>query len=395
MDRTASFETLLDSGFVPKADDGLQFAQDLERVLSGELMPDIYFQAIVDLRRGLVTGYEALARFPTELNTAPDVFFQRAAKLGRRMELEHMVCGQVLSHRRKLPVGCFLTMNLGPDYLLSDLWLQLLAGERDLAGVVIEITEETSISSYDAIRERSSQIRLMGGLVAVDDAGSGYASLQHILELRPDFIKLNRNFVKECHVDRAKSTMIEMMGAAADRLDAWVIAEGVEIVQELEEILRIGVPLAQGFLLARPEMQMLGVTEQVAEELIRYRRMNPQKTLEPHMTSCQICLSAQGAEDLLGLEQEQLIVVVVDRWKRPVQILERHPLLGVRWLETLTRAQISSSPREVLHRALARPGGLRFDPMVVVNNEGECVGMITMDRLMMSVLTIEKPQVGM
>ncbi len=394
-EKPRSFEALIDSGFVPRRGTAApQFSEHIEQVLTGSTIPDIYFQPIVDLRRGAVSGYEALARFPRELNLAPDVIFQRAGKIGMRMELEHLVCTLVLGKRTQLPDGCFLTLNLGPDFLLSDLWQELLASESDLAGVVIEITEETSISSYDEIRERSAQIRSRGGLVAVDDAGSGYASLQHILELRPDFIKLNRSFVRDCHVDRAKSTMIEMMGAAADRLDAWVIAEGVETAQELEELVRIGVPLAQGYLLARPESDMQPLTEHVANELHRASRMNRQKTLEPHVTPCGMSVSIEAASELLQHETEHSVVVVLDRLKRPVRMIERHPLLGIRMLENFMRAQISSAPRQVLYRALARPMETRFDPMVIVNNEGECVGIVTVDRLMSSLLTLETQRVG-
>ncbi|MDE1178815.1 MAG: EAL domain-containing protein [Edaphobacter sp.] len=394
MTKTKTIDVLIDSGFLPQADGGPEFPGQLERVLSGDLVPEIYFQPIVDLRRGLVTGYEALTRFPKELNTAPDVFFQRAGRVGRRMELEHMVCKLVLQQRSRLPQGSFLTMNLGPDYLLSDLWEQLVANERDLAGMVIEITEETSISSYEAIRERSAQVRSMGGLVAVDDAGAGYASLQHILELRPDFIKLNRHFVKNCHLDRAKSTMIEMMVAAADRLDAWVIAEGVEIVQELEELIRTGVPLAQGFLLARPELELLGLSAQVAGELSRHSRMNREKTLEPHLMSCGLCLSVKAADDLLRYETEHTVAVVLDRFKRPQRMLERHPLLGVRLVESFMKSQVASSPRQVLYRALGRPSPQRFDPIVVVGNDGECMGVVSVDRLMSSVLTLDAQPLG-
>lgn len=358
-------------------------------MLAGELVAEIYFQPIIDLRRGVVTGYEALSRFPKELRTTPEACFARATQLGRRLDLEHMLCGMVLSQRHNLPQGCFLTMNLGPDYLLSEKWQDLLGTERDLAGVVIEITEETSISSYDEIRERSAQIRAMGGLVAVDDAGSGYASLQHILELRPDFIKLNRHFVKDCHKDRAKSTMIEMMGAAADRLDAWIIAEGVETIPELEELIRIGVPLAQGYLLARPEMRMQGVNAQVAAELSRRSNASREKTLDLHMSPSAVCSSVQAAQELLCKNDELVAAVVIDRWKHPTEVLHRNPLLGLRILEGFTKIQVSCSPRQVLFRALTRDGKRRYDPMVVINNDGECEGVVEVDRLMSSVLSLE------
>jgi EAL domain-containing protein (putative c-di-GMP-specific phosphodiesterase class I) len=390
MNRTQFFETLLERRTPPDIGTEMHlFSHRLDRLLSGDLVPEIYFQPIIDLRRGAVTGYEALARFPEEMQLAPEACFQRATQLGRRIELEHMVCGIVLSKRADLPRGCFLTMNLGPDYLLSDLWQELLTTQADLSGVVIEITEETSISSYDEIRERSAQIRTMGGLVAVDDAGAGYASLQHILELRPDFIKLNRHFVRNCHQDRAKSTMIEMMGAAADRLDAWIIAEGVETVPELEELIRIGVPLAQGYLLARPNMRMQGVNAQVAEDLTRRAEIYRDQTVEPHLSPSAMCSSVRAGEELLKGNEVYTAAVVVDRWKHPLSVVQNHPQAGVRILESFTKTQVSSSPHQVLFRALARERAVRLDPVVVINNEGECVGVVEIDHLMSMVLSFD------
>jgi EAL domain-containing protein (putative c-di-GMP-specific phosphodiesterase class I) len=374
--------------------DALPFTKQLDRILSGELTTELLFQPIVDLRRGVVTGYEALARFPVGMDMSPDVCLRRAGLLGRRQELEHLLCGMVLTRRCLLPRNRFLTMNLGPDYLMSDMWQQLLVTERDLAGVVIEITEESSISNYEEIRTRSEQIRAMGGLVAVDDAGAGYASLQHILELRPDFIKLNRHFVKDCHLDRAKSTMIEMMSAAADRLDAWVIAEGVETIPELDELIRIGVPLAQGYLLAHPEVAMEELDQAVAGDISQRSRMNLGRTLQPHLSACALSSTVRAAGELLNAQKSCTAAVVTDRWRHPTQVLHRHPLVGVRVMSNFTKAQVSSSPRQVLHRALSREAETRFDPVVVINNEGECVGIVDIDRLMLLELSFDGDRQG-
>jgi EAL domain-containing protein (putative c-di-GMP-specific phosphodiesterase class I) len=355
---------------------------------------ELVFQPIVDLRQGLVTGYEALSRFPNEMGHSTEVVLQRAEVEGKRLELEYLLCAKALAARARLPQNCFLSVNVSPQYLLSEWWQRTIGLVDDLAGVVVEITEETSISNYGDVRDRETQIRSMGGLVAVDDAGAGYASMQHIIELRPDFIKLDRTFVHDCHLDPAKMTMVEMLGAAADKLDAWVIAEGVELVEELEELIRIDVPLAQGYLLGRPQSRMQGVSAKVSEQLQRRNTGNRISTMEPHMSVCAICTTAEMADNALKDYPDYTAAVIVDQWRRPVRILERHPLVGERLLDVFMRVQVASNPRQVLHRVIGREPEKRFDPVVVINNEGACVGVVEVHRLVSMVLALGEQKGG-
>src|SRR6185312_5306930 len=98
-----------------------------------------------------------------------------------------------------------------------------------------------------------SKLRERGAHTAVDDAGAGYSGLTQILAVRPQFLKLDRALVAGVHVDEAKRAMIQMLGELAGRLDAWLVAEGIETESELRTLAQIGVPLGQGYFLARPE----------------------------------------------------------------------------------------------------------------------------------------------
>ena len=86
-------------------------------------------------------------------------------------------------------------------------------------------------------------------MIAVDDTGAGYAGLHHLISVRPEIIKLDRTLVAGIDTDRPRRALVEMFGSFANRFDAWVLAEGVETAAELATLRRIGVPLAQGFLL--------------------------------------------------------------------------------------------------------------------------------------------------
>jgi EAL domain-containing protein (putative c-di-GMP-specific phosphodiesterase class I) len=86
----------------------------------------------------------------------------------------------------------------------------------------------------------------------VDDAGAGYASFRHILQLRPDVIKVDMSLVSRIDSDPAQQALVGSLLAFAQQSDAVLLAEGVERQGELDELGRIGVPLVQGFLLGRP-----------------------------------------------------------------------------------------------------------------------------------------------
>jgi EAL domain-containing protein (putative c-di-GMP-specific phosphodiesterase class I) len=362
------------------------FVQQLDRLLAGELPMSVHFQPIVDLSRGVVTGYEALARFPTEMGSKPDICFAGASRTGRSVELEKLVTRLALEARKSLPQGCFLTINVGPAFLVSAGWQEVLAGVTDLVGVVVEITEEASISDYKSVRACATQIRAMGGSVAVDDAGAGYASLHHVLEIKPNFIKLDRHFIESCHTDRAKATLIEMMGGAANRLDAWIIAEGVETLSELEELIRLEVPLAQGFYLARPAADMKSVAKTTADLIRRRQGKRTTHSLEQHTRSCAACKTVDEAQLLLTPPSEYGIAVITDEYRRPIELVEHHPLLGIRTLPSFMRVNISSAPAEVLHRAITREAASRFDPIIVTGSNGECLGVTAVDQLVSALL---------
>ena len=371
---------------VSAAGDENDFAHWLEAVFVQQARAELVFQPIVDMRDAVVTGYEALARFPAEAGLAPNVWFEKAGLLGRRNELQKLMMRKALAASERLPKNCFLTVNAGPDYLVSAEWQDVLDEFPDLAGVVVEITEETLVGDYQALRERLTQIRAKGGKVAVDDAGVGYASLQHILEIRPDFIKIDRHFVQNCGLNRARSTMIEMVGAAADRLDASVIAEGVELLSELEELERLKVPLAQGYLLGKPAAEMLALDSFLRETILGRRPKGDRPTMAEHLCSCEDFWTREAAEAAMAANTNLREALVVDVWQRPLEMLHRHALVGVRWLSTFMRVQVGSHPAEVLDRALARDEALRFDPIVVIGANGETLGVVAVDRLIAGVL---------
>ena len=370
---------------VDKAERDLE--EDLVRLITGLAVPEFHFQPIADVSRGVVAGYEALARLPVRARLAPDVCLQAAGRMGLQTELERILTGCALQARAALPANSFLCVNVSPEFLTSSAWEGVLEGQNDLGCVVVEITEQQYIADYDCMRSRIAGIRAKGGMIAIDDAGAGYASLKHILELRPSFIKLDRSFVSQCDLDRAKSVVIEMMGAAANRMDAWIIAEGVETAAELAELMRLGVPLAQGYFLGRPAPNMKQLLPAAHEEL--ENAVARRASREDLLLLCELCPSAgtlREAEELLSRNPGGSVVAITDHWQRPIALLERHPTRGLRILSEPMRCQGTSEPGEALQRALTRTPDTRFDPLVLIDGEGRMNGIAHIDRLMLAAL---------
>src|ERR1700761_393159 len=231
----------------------------VRRVISepGALRPA--FQPIVDLRRGVVCGYEMLSRFAGPPEESPDVWFREAEAMGLRVELEARALEAGLESWATLPTDCFLTVNIDPVSLgearIEGVW-EL---RPDLHNLVIELTEDSQTDD-DLLRFQLRGLRERGALVAIDDVGSGYSGLLRISTQRPEFIKVDRVLVEGLQHEAAKREMIESLGALAQRLGAKLIAEGIEETAELEALMRLGVPLGQGYALGRPSRGMAGPT---------------------------------------------------------------------------------------------------------------------------------------
>src|SRR3954449_963373 len=243
----------------------------IERVLAEPELVRPVFQPIVDLDRGVASGYEMLARFVSPIKASPLVWFAEAERRGLDTQLEAMLVEAGLDALGWLPDGCFLTINVSPRALGSEPVAALLAARESLEGVVIEVTEQAVVEDYDDLEYVLRSLRAAGAAIAVDDAGAGYASLHHIVALRPQFVKLDRSLVADLDRDEAKLAVIEALVTFSSRIDAWVVAEGIERAEEMAALQRLRVPLAQGYWLGMPAPAMEPVAD-AQRDTIRHGR---------------------------------------------------------------------------------------------------------------------------
>ncbi|HEY8800987.1 MAG TPA: EAL domain-containing protein [Candidatus Limnocylindrales bacterium] len=207
------------------------------------------FQPIVALGSGTAIGYEALTRFAD--GTPPDRMIAEAHTVDLGLELEVACLAAALEAAEALPQDAWLSLNVSPGLILHSGKLRgLLAGRS--RRFVLEVTEHAEIDDYAAVRRALAEFEPTVSL-AVDDAGAGFASLRHVVELAPRFLKLDVTLVRHVDRDLTRQAMIAGLSHFAARADCEVIAEGIEDPVELEMLRELGVSFGQGYLLGRPE----------------------------------------------------------------------------------------------------------------------------------------------
>ncbi|HUX04510.1 MAG TPA: EAL domain-containing response regulator [Acidimicrobiales bacterium] len=222
----------------------------IEGVLAGK-GPAMVFQPIFDLTSNTVVGYEALARFSDEPRRGPDVWFSEAASVGLGVDLEVRAARNASELFHLVPDDTFVAINVSPAAILSDLRTHCNPAtpwER----LVFEMTEHVFVDDYQAIKRAFDPIRALGAKLAVDDAGAGYASLRHIVQLSPDIIKLDISLVSLIDRDVTRQALAIALVAFSESTETMLLAEGIETDAELNVLLRLGVKWGQGYLLGRP-----------------------------------------------------------------------------------------------------------------------------------------------
>jgi PAS domain S-box-containing protein len=219
-------------------------------VLAGDA-PGMVYQPILALDTGAMLGVEALARFPGSPPLGPDVWFADAAAEGLGTELELKAIRTAIAQFGSLPRGIYLSVNASPETVASPRLPDILAGAPG-DRLVLELTEHAHVEDYDALCTVLTRLRQRGIRLAVDDAGAGFASLRHILNLRPDLIKLDIGLTRGMDADPARRALATALLGFGAEIGAMIIAEGIETEAELATLKALGIRYGQGYLLGKP-----------------------------------------------------------------------------------------------------------------------------------------------
>lgn len=296
------------------------------------------FQPIVSLSERCILGYEALTRGPSNSPLhSPIPLFAVARQSGRLSELE-IACRESACRRfseLKLPGKLFL--NISPESLLEaghqpGRTLQLLKTYGiDPSQVVIELTEQAPIDDFSLLHTALHHYRAMGFSIALDDLGAGYSSLRLWSELRPDYVKIDRHFIDGIHQDAVKREFVGSILKMAKASRAQVIAEGIELPEELAVLAEMGVDLLQGYLLGRPQEQ----PPQQAQDILPLLEAR-HATLQDESGDLSALLNKQTAvhaEQTIGevlaafrAQANLNSMAVLDAQQQPIGIVHRHSL---------------------------------------------------------------------
>ena len=240
---------------------GAQVIEDKNRFMVQAKLRDIIdnrrfhavFQPFVELSTGTIVGYEALTRFDD--GTRSDVHFIEAQSVGLQSELESVTAAAAIEAACDQPPHIFLSVNFSPTAILDGSAAAVVANAQ--RQMVVEVTEHARTEDYAAVRLAMDQI--VGCQVAVDDTGAGYTSLSQILQLRPNFVKLDISMVRGIDSNPARQAMVAGLCHFAAQTGTVIVAEGIETSGEADTLRELGAnlgqkeALGQGFFFGRPE----------------------------------------------------------------------------------------------------------------------------------------------
>ena len=241
--------------------------EEFRRLINEELV-SYHFQPIIDAKDGSVFAYEALMRVDLPTLHSPADVLRLAREENCLHEVERITffrassAYQALENAGKVVPSALLFVNsIASQYLTPDELSEYSARYASiLPRIVIEITEE-EVLDPKALRIKQT-IRGSSGAFALDDYGSGYSNERSLLELSPNYIKIDLSIIRDIDTDANKRQIVSNTVSYAHQRGMKVVAEGLETADEVRTVLSLGVDLLQGFFLAMPQVEPGGASEE-------------------------------------------------------------------------------------------------------------------------------------
>ncbi len=243
----------------PGNDNDNDLHQELRRIINDEAITPL-FQPIFNCKKGKLFGYETLSRGPKDSPLhLPEPLFAAARRFGLLFALDSLCRKKAIARFQQLALKGKLFINIDPNCLLDRAHQQgttldaLRQHNLPCSRVVIELTEHQQVNDMEALKAAAAHYRSMGLTIAMDDLSAGYSNLQLMNELRPDFIKMDKYFVRKLSHDPVAREFTRAICKLARSIDCHVIAEGIEQECDLKAARKLKIDYAQGYLLGRPE----------------------------------------------------------------------------------------------------------------------------------------------
>ncbi len=234
----------------------------LQSLLRGEKVLVPFSHPIHGLRAGLLGAREILTRFRADdgsLVTVGEVLQDLHLPRDLQVELDLMCLDSTFRGLAKLPASPALNfVNVEPLTLTAPAFWEripewLTKSPVPPSQIVLEFTEGHAIHDMELLQSLARRLREIGLRIAVDDLGSGVASLSHMARLAPDFIKADQSLVQQVHRRPYQAALLNALAHFANRMCVGFIAEGIETEDELQAVVDADVPWGQGFLFGMPK----------------------------------------------------------------------------------------------------------------------------------------------
>ena len=214
------------------------------------------FQPLVDLESRKVLGYEALSRGPAGSDIeSPEVMFEIARDYDLIWELERLCIENVQPYMREITERGLLFFNLESHFIqqLQQRGTHVFEPFFEFRNsIVIEVTERSAIRDYRTFRHTLQNLKAMGFKIAIDDAGSGYASLEAVAEFQPDYLKVGHSLFRGLEKDPIRAKIVDLVARCAETVGAMTIAEAIETEEQRRVCVDLGIREGQGYFFARP-----------------------------------------------------------------------------------------------------------------------------------------------
>ncbi len=233
-----------------------------------------YFQPIVETHTGEIVAYEALMRTSGDIKMTPTQILKIAESQNNLYAIEKLTFFNIMKmlsdnqqvfENKKLFINC-LAGSLLTDDDFNELYLTY--GEL-LEKTVIEIVEESAATAQgiETLKKRCTFIR---SKLAIDDYGTGYSNSSNLLNYAPDYIKIDRSLITDIQNDLKKQQLVTSVIEFCHENQLQALAEGVETVQELKTVIRLGVDLIQGYYTSKPKPLFLNsISKEIKDEIIK------------------------------------------------------------------------------------------------------------------------------
>jgi diguanylate cyclase (GGDEF)-like protein len=362
------------------------------------------FQPIVDLMTGEAIGYEVLSRGVGPAQ-APHVLFSKARVEGVSWELERACWTAAVRRIATLPIEhrrVPFFLNVGPDVLSDERFgdgsrLELLARHgMSPRQIVLEITETSTFADSEQLQRLTRQYMGHGFGIALDDFGAGHSGLVTLVHSAPHFIKLDQALVRDIHRHGYRQHLVKSLVAFASSVDSTLIAEGVETWEELNVLVRLGIRHAQGFLVARPASEPprpspeFEVRRRSAIRELHFQQDENDEAVGSIVIR-RLCVDAgMTAEELNRLFQRtpalDHVVVLEDEKPRALMTRQSSRLASNERPLVVEDTMAITALAKV---AMERPPEALYEPVVVIDAKGRCLGTVTMKQLIARATELE------